>query len=202
MARLYRPTKMCCLPENSVNAQSEHQRSSSFVYVSDVHSGQLQRGGTSRAAPSCNSNTPEVVPAALIACDLSTLLGSLCFEEDSNARMCASFRRLVLVSWSQGYSCSWLSLWFSNALITWAMWDLPSEEPSIITDLLPRLSEGAQVSARADSTARQARHTFSQVDSWWRKAATLAAVTGNTGSTTHEGSLAAIWDCSCSNHTR
>lgn len=44
-----------------------------------------------------------------MACDLSILLGSLCFEADSNARMRTSFRRLFLVSWSRECSCSWLS---------------------------------------------------------------------------------------------
>ena len=87
------------------------------MYVSDM--GSVSEGNTGKAIPSCNP--PEVVPAALMACDLSILLGSLCFEANSNTQMHASFWRLFLVSWSWGYSCSWLSQWFSNALTTWAM---------------------------------------------------------------------------------
>ena len=37
MVQSRKPTKICCLPENSVNTQSEHQRSSSFVYVSGTN---------------------------------------------------------------------------------------------------------------------------------------------------------------------
>ena len=61
---------------------------------------------TTTEVAASRDDTPEVVPAALIAWDFSILLGSLCFEADSNARICTSFWRLTLVSWSQGYLCS------------------------------------------------------------------------------------------------
>ena len=48
MARSHRPMKTCCLPEHSVKAQSEHWRSSLFMYVSDVH---LVNEGTQARQP-------------------------------------------------------------------------------------------------------------------------------------------------------
>lgn len=65
------------------------------MYVSDMHLVSKVLN-TDKAAVS--GDLPDVVPAALMACDRSILLGSLCFEADSNARMRASFRRLILVS--------------------------------------------------------------------------------------------------------
>ena len=65
------------------------------MYVSDMH---LVSKVLNTDKVAVSGDLPDVVPAALMACDHSILLGSLCIKADSNARMQASFQRLILIS--------------------------------------------------------------------------------------------------------
>ncbi len=145
-----------------------HRTSSASVYMSQRKGGEGEEGevvSMARHSTGVKTGSPDELPVALSACELSTRFGSSCLLALSMVLTQASRRSPVCISGTARYLWAWLSHQHSSTDMVCKIDSFPTFKLGIVS-LLPTLfCLGHSMDRCQEAKGQNGGCTFSRVDS-------------------------------------